>query len=398
MYYHLVSALKRRIILELKDSFAAHPVYEKIVPFIQNKFAFTERPQTGIVVKGSNANKVQLSADNFIGSVASHVMLAYLGAPVFPVEWVREDIGCLKANGGKMPTPPGVYYIEILEAPKSAQDEGSYMIDPLITVTDEPVIRFISGIESEGQLQQIPVRGTLRLWENRRFLLHEGTHYAIDYTDGSIKFLDRGNPGATVSADYRYPVASVGPIPYQWNRADFSTLPGVVIAFGKRGKPGDKIAVVVYEERVEAAQAYGGRFDVSFDLDVVARDSLQAEEISDLVVMYLFAVKRANLSTEGIEINDVSIGGEAEEVSDETGDENYYTTSLSIQLQAPWEIHIPLPFTVSRATPTTPAADASASVLDPAQNTTIIGDVFNSLFFSTMPVIADRSNDFERIL
>ena len=79
MYYYLISSLKRRLILELQDSFAQHPIYSKIVPWIQNKYTFDERPQFGIVVKGSSANKVALSGDNFMGTVESHVMLAYIG-------------------------------------------------------------------------------------------------------------------------------------------------------------------------------------------------------------------------------------------------------------------------------------------------------------------------------
>jgi len=92
MYYYLVSSLKRRLINELKDSFSAHPLYEKLVNFIQNKYAFDERPQFGIVVKNSNASKVALSGDNFIGTVESHVMLAFMGKPAYPIAWIREDV------------------------------------------------------------------------------------------------------------------------------------------------------------------------------------------------------------------------------------------------------------------------------------------------------------------
>jgi hypothetical protein len=104
------------------------------------------------------------------------------------------------------------------------------------------------------------------------------------------------------------------------------------------------------------------------------------------------------LSSEGIEITDVSMGGEAEEIYDETSDDSFYNASLSIQMQADWEIHIPLPLTISRVTPTTAATDKTASPLDTAQATTIIGDVQNKLFFATMPVLAGRNNNFERIL
>jgi len=398
VYFYLVQALKRRLVLELKDSFSQHPVYEKIVPFIQNKYAFDERPQMGIVVKGSSANKVQLSADNFLGAVESHVMLAYVGAPVYPIEWVREDLACLNANQGVMPTPPGIYYLEILSAPENAQSEGSFILDPLLTVNDEPVLRFISGIENEAQLQHLPVRGTLRLWENRKFLLSEGTHYRVDYETGAIELLIRSAAGAVLTADYRYSVPSVGPIPYQWNHSNFFTLPGVVLAFGKRGKVGDKVAIVVYEDRVQTANAYGGRFDATFELDALARDPTQMEELADLIIMYLWAQKRSVLSSEGIEITDISMGGEAEEIYDETSDDSFYNASLSIQMQADWEIHIPLPLTISRVTPTTALTDKTASPLDIKQATTITLDVQNKLFFATMPVLAGRNNNFERIL
>ena len=398
MYYYLIQALKRRLVLELKDSFSKHPLYDKVVPFIQNKFSFSERPQFGIVVKSSSANKVALSADNFIGSVISHVMLAYVGDPVYPLEWVKEDLSGLKANNDKMPTPPGIYYLEILSAPDTPQTEGTFIIDPLLTVNDEPVLRFLTGVESEAQLQQLPVQGTLRLWENRRFLLIEGTHYQINYSTGAINLLTRSSAGSILTADYRYSVPSVGPIGFQWNKADFTTLPGVVLAFGKRAKVGDKVAVVVYEDRVETAKAYGGKFDISFDLDVIARDPVQMEEMADLVVMYLWGQKRDSLSFEGIEITDISIGGEAEEIFDETGDDYYYNASLSIQIQADWEIHIPLPLTISRVTATTAEMDKATTPLASGRDSTIIGDIRNKLFFATFPVIAGRDNNFERIL
>lgn len=397
MYYYLTQALKRRLILELKDSFAQHPIYDKVVPFIQNKYAFDERPQFGIVIKGSSANKIALSADNFMGTIMSRVMLAYVGEAVFPLEWIREDQSCIAANNNVLPTPPGIYYMEILSVPGSAQEEGTFIIDPLLTVNDEPVLRFVTGVEIDAQLQQIPAPGMLSLWENRRFRLIEGTHYRVDYETGAIKLLTRANPGSILTADYRYAVPSTEPVRFQWNRADFKTLPGVILAFGKRGKVGDKVAIVVYQDPVEAARATGGRVEATFDCDVIARDPIQTEEMADLLVMYLWDYKRPHLSTEGIEITDISMGGEAEEVYDETGDDYFYTASLSIQLQGDWEVHTPLPLTISRVTATTVEMD-KASVLDPASGSTIIGDVGNRLFFATNQIITGRNNNFERIL
>lgn len=384
MYYYLVSSLKRRLVLELQDSFAQHPIYSKIVGSIQNKYTFDERPQFGIVIKGSSANKVALSADNFIGTIVSHVMLTYVGEPAYPLEWVREDQAAVKANNGIFPTRAGIYYIEILSVPENANDSGTYAVDPLLEATDEALLQFRSGIERQAQLENIPLQGTLRIYLNRRQLLTEGKDYTVNYQDGAIELLGRFEPAAQLTADYFYPVPSIGPVPWQWNISDFKTLPGTVLAFGKRGKVGDKVAIRIYPDRVDAAQAFGGKFEATFEMDVIARDPIQMEEVADLAIMYLWGQKKPKLEFEGIEIVDVSMGGEAEEVYDETADIYYYNASLSIQLRADWEIHVPMPLTISKVTQSIVAAGVTNG---PA-----------SLYLATAPILAGRNNFFERIL
>lgn len=388
MYYYLIGALKRRLILELQDSFSRHTVYQKIAPYIQNKFVFKERPQFGIVVKGSSANKVQFSADNFVGTVQSYVMLAYVGRPSYPIEWVKEDLDVVRNRGG-MPTSPGVYYIEILTAPTTPGEKGTFAVDPLLTAYDEPLLRFQTGIEREAQLPNIPIEGTVRIWENHRFLLSEGVDYQVDYSNGTVTILQTFSPNSVLTADFRYAADSIGPVEFQWNSADSTTLPGVVMAFGKRAEAGQRVAVVVYADRVDAAHAYGGKFEASFDLDAIARDPDQMEEIADLVIMYLWGEKRSILSWEGLEITDVSMGGEAEEVYDETGDDYFYQASMNVQIQGDWEIHVPLPLVISRVTPRTSEQSDSSSGLQV---------VPSGLFYATHPVLTARNRDFERIL
>jgi hypothetical protein len=217
--------------------------------------------------------------------------------------------------------------------------------------------------------------------------LVEGSDYTIDYEAREIRFLTGFFPGSLVTADYRYAAPSIGPIKWSWNTADWNTLPGVVLAFGKRGRVGDKQAVVVYSDRVETAQAYGGRFDASFDLDVIARDPIQVEEIADLVFMYLWGEKRSSLSFEGIELTDTSMGGEAEETYDEAAELFYFNYSMTVAIQSDWEMHLPLPFTVSKASAYT-KTDGTSSIQALSQA---------SLFFNTMPVIVGRNASYERI-
>lgn len=383
MYYHLSGALKRRLILELKDSFAAHPVYNKVE--IQNKYAFDARPEYGIVVKGASGNKVSLAADNFMGTVASHVMLAFFGKPAYPIEWVREDQAAIQANNNVFPLTPGVYYIEVLSAPTNASEAGQFIIDPLLTATQELVKVFQSGVEHNGQLERVPVKGTVRLYENAYYMLAEGRDYTVNYTDGSITFLTGFSPKTEVIADYRYAAPSIGPIDFHWNQSDSKTLPGVVMAFGKRACKGDKVAVVVYQDRVDTARAFGGKFEYTFDLDVIAQDPIQMEEMADLVIMYLWAYKKPELEFEGIELLDVSAGGEAEEQKDETADIFFYTASMSVQIRADWEVHIPLPFTISKVT------------ADKGDGTSGLKLTTSSLLVSTSPIFAGRNSDFERL-
>ena len=294
--------MKRRLILELQDSFSRHPVYEKVVPFIQNKYAFDERPAFGIVVKGSSANNLKLSAQNLLGTVESHVMLSYFDTPSYILEWVKEDVNTVKANGGSMPIPAGVYYIECLDAPTNPNEIGHFVIDPLLTVTDFPLLQVVSGVESHALIQPPPIQGTLRIWINRKLPFYEGKDYTVDYSTGEITITADLLPGQILTADYRYPVESIGPIEWKWNTADWRTLPGVILAFGKRGKKGDKVAVVVYDDRVDTATAYGGKFEVSFDIDIIAQDPMQMEEMADYAHMSLWSEKRPNLSFEGLEI------------------------------------------------------------------------------------------------
>lgn len=395
MYFYLNGAMKRRLLNELKDSFSRHPVYSKIVPYIQDKYAFPERPQYGIVLKSASANKVGLSADNFVGIAVSHVALCYYGTPAYPIEWVREDQAVLQANEDRMPTVPGDYYIEILTVPTNASEEGAYVIDPLLTITQEPILYFQSGVETEGQLQNLPVRNTVRLFENGRYRLIEGTDYAVDYDTGAIKFLTPFNPGARVTASYRHAAPSLGPIPFRWNTSDQTTLPGVVIAFGKRAREGDKVAIAVTQDRVDTARIYGGKWDLTYEFDCIAQDSIQREEIADWAIMYLWAEKREFLANEGISLTEISMGGESEEPMDETGDIFMYTASVSVQIQSEWEMHVPLPFTISQVQPMVPGGGTP----DPSAPSSTAGAVptANNLVFATLPLFAGRNNDFERI-
>ncbi len=77
MFANLSEAMKRRLLLELRRYWSYDPKYRNVlVDNIQGKYAFSERPQMGIVLKSSSANPMQLAADNFQGTVNSYCHLA----------------------------------------------------------------------------------------------------------------------------------------------------------------------------------------------------------------------------------------------------------------------------------------------------------------------------------
>lgn len=377
--------MKSRLIQELRDSFGRHPKHRDLPEFIQVKSGFKERPQKGIIVRGVSGSKVQLSSQNFIGTVLSHTMLANVGRPGQMLEWVREDHRVIAANNNVMPTASGVYYLECLSVPKEDGGFGTYAIDPLLTVSRETLFRMETGVETRAILKHVPIQGMLRIFSGY-YLLVEGEDYQVDYETGQVTLLTTFSPGSILSADYRYPGESIGPISWKENSADYTSLPGVVMAFGRRASVGDVQAIVVTPDRVDTAEAYGGKLELTFDLEVIARDTKAQEELVDLVFTYLWTEKRAYLSSEGIEVTDVSMSGEGEEVIDETGQLSYYTGSVGVTISTDWEVHIPLPFTLSQV---------HVQNKDAASDGPGFGVTESDLLY---PTFIGRGTSFERLL
>jgi hypothetical protein len=84
------------------------------------------------------------------------------------------------------------------------------------------------------------------------------------------------------------------------------------------------MAVVVHPIRQPVALEYGGRWDINLEFEVIARDVYAQQEIADFSVIYLWGILRSRLAKEGIEMTEISLGGESEEVYDDTGDDYYY--------------------------------------------------------------------------
>jgi len=334
VFYKLTDAVINRIILELRRFWSTHPKYQELVGNIQGKYSFDSRPQMGIIVKGGSASGVNLSWDNFIGTVISHIGLKHIGNnPGTSIEWIHEDAIAIQNNNGIFPSAPGLYFIDITK-------EDEFFVDVLQTVNGEALL--ISGETSFLQYGKFHP-GSLTLWEYpSRFQLVEGTNYTADATTGEITFLIPPAQNTFIQADYRLPLPSTGPHKFAINQANNAAIPGVVMFFGNRVVVGDKLGILINAHRTPMSLEYGGRWSLNLDIDFFARDVHRQREIADRSLMYLWGIARSYLSTDGIEVLDASLGGESEEVYDETGDEYFFNSSLSMTVETEWSLRVPL--------------------------------------------------------
>lgn len=175
--------------------------------------------------------------------------------------------------------------------------------------------------------------------------------FSVDETTGEVTFLHEFEPNTTLYADYRYAQPSLGPFSIgNGNCSNNDAIPGVVLAFGNSLKDGDVVALVITEGYEEVADVYGGKVDISLEIDIIARDAMSRSEIADLITMYLFQWRRERLAEEGLAIESVSMGGESEEPYNEVGDNYYYLANVSVSLKADWELYIEKPLLIRRVT------------------------------------------------
>jgi hypothetical protein len=107
------------------------------------------------------------------------------------------------------------------------------------------------------------------------------------------------------------------------------------------------MAVVVTGTRTEVAEVYGGKFEVTFSLIIFARDSTDRERMSDYVVEKVLE-KQNILGFEGLELLNISPGGESEEVYNAEIDEYYYQSEVTMSMRVDWETWIPIPMVINR--------------------------------------------------
>lgn len=356
MFYVLTEQIQRIFEEVLRQYWQYHPRFQDLAGNIQGKYAFSKRPQHGIILKNSSGNFTRLSADNYQGALRTYVYLAHQeGSPGTSLEWVRENALAIQENGGRFPSPPGVYYIDFHDDTGRPTDEAFYL-ETLLDVYAETVPKIGGSIYRLQRGRFLP--GTLRLFlMPGSVLLDPGTHYTAQAATGVIQVSIPMAPGDYLSADYRYAAQGPkGPFKVIPERALIHPIPGAVLAFGRRIVPGDRLAVMVHPTRKLSVLEYGNRTELSLDMDIVSRDVLNMREIVDQTMMFLEFQARAHLAPRGIEIVSVGHGGESEEPYDPNTGENFYTASLSVQVQTDCSVHIPVAAWVRSLVAQTPLA------------------------------------------
>lgn len=335
MFAHLTLAVRDRIIEELKNYWSDDPRYEGFSNNIQGKYSFEERPQFGMVVRTGGANNVILSNDNFIGTIEGQVSLANVkGFKSYgSIEWVRESLDTERDHG--------VYHAKIYDDPTKEIRGYDFHIyfDKYQYRTEESVV-FIS--DTEIQLLDIPLEGSLRIIERPSFRNLSSQEFTVNYDTGLITLNEALPRGLSLYAKYTVKMPTIGPFNVRKSTAYHNLIKGAVLAFGRKVKDGDQQIILVAEERESIAHEYGGRWDVSVDLEMIARDVHSQADIADRTVVWIWSTLRKKLTNIGIDISDVSLGGEAEEVYDENGDDYFYTATISFTVQTNWFIHLPL--------------------------------------------------------
>lgn len=393
-----MSPTKKRLIEELRQILYAHPRYREDSQNVQNKFAFKQRPQRGIIVNNASADRVRLSADNYVGRLSSFVMQAMVGNHAgTSIEWVTENKSLLEQYSPArdvFPSPPGVYLIEILTCPDDARGvPGTFSVEPVLTVSDELLLIF--GQEAQLSRQGL-YDGALRLWIDGRVALLAGVDFTVDYAEGLVTFLKPVPPGISIYADYRYSLPVQSPYYFKTEETNYVAIPGAILAFGDRHVVGDKIAVVVGQTRAETADVHGGKFEVNFELVLFARDPEDRERMVDYVVVSILE-RQNQLGFDGLELVDVSPGGETEEVYVTEIDDYYYDGAVSVGIRVDWEVYTPLPVEVFRMETVSRKRETESDVLGDNGESDLVQVKEKEWELAGVAAVGRRSPTYERI-
>lgn len=350
MFSYLAEPLTGFFIKELREFWSTHPKYLDLVDGIQGKYSWEQTPTKGIVVKTSGSSHVRYSADNYKGIRHSYATLFKpKGTRGTSIEWLKEDGVAINSNNGFFPSPPGFYFVKITEIDDYTKIL-TFSVTKFLDVSSE-IMRLNSL--SDGVLVHPPLQNTvtLRVMPSN-YELFEDINYIVNYTTGEITFVQPlPNPPAYVEASYRYNGGVTEGFKVQENYYHKNAIPGVLMAFGRRSFLNDVMVICITQLREPAYKIYGGKWTGSIELDCFSKDEYEQREISSWTAHFIEAMLRPAATAFGIEITEVSSGGETEEPFDDVADDYKYSESISVSVETEWEMHVPIVGRVSSVEP-----------------------------------------------
>lgn len=259
----------------------------------------------------------------------------------------------------------GVYRIEItkkfsepneperdpeVDVPPAEQKNFEFYIDPIIK-RDEILTDSLSGTS----VFQLPcpvlevtvgsgVTGyALEVFMDRSIRLIPGEDYLFDPDTNEITVLvPPVLDGGEITASYRSAIEERGPFTGTENTYNNQALRGIILAFGDQIEIGDQAFVDVTDTRLLAARVKGALWQISMDFQVFSKDPSRQIELTKLLHQFLELNLRPDLSFEGIEIEEVSFGGESTETYLDVTQDPYFIGSISLNCKSFWEQRFPI--------------------------------------------------------
>lgn len=270
------------------------------------------------------------------------------------------------------------YYIRTLARPGIYQvifnSETDFSVFPAYEINKEILVDKTTGSETTVTLQDNPVGvGSESLHYNflniplgkNAILLNRDEDYTIDYNTGIVTFLHALSPGYTLTADYYTNVKSEeGPYTFKAYQEIHDAIPGVVICMGRRAVTDDQQLVIVTQNQEPQAKIYGNHWEMNLSLGVIAKDTIQMEEMTDQIINWLWGVRKNQLEFEGITLNRVEPTGESEESFIESTGDLYFESSVDIDVMTEWQKFIPYVFEIR-------AFDINLRMFEPSLNPVI---------------------------
>lgn len=235
----------------------------------------------------------------------------------------------------------GRYYLQLI-------DNDHFVIDPIYIVESEEVIDKTTGTETTTSLDNgnlldgFDVLYTKKYDRSESITLVKDTDYTLE-TDGTITFLNPLPTDTTLYANYRWIGTRLGPFDMPENdfRYNNTALPGIIMAFSSERIVGDKNVIIVYPKREVSAKVYSGHWTMTFDIDVMARDTVQLPELTDHLINDMWSRKRISLTLDGLTLESMEPTGEYEEIYDENTGEQYYKNSVNLTLISEYKKFVP---------------------------------------------------------